>query len=109
MSAQQSQDSAACQNKRTTISVPSDSFNSATARINAAKALLGTMGIFVSEASDENGRIPVAPMLLAEAMNGVSLLLEGATDLLLTKSTEPTNICNGEGCAACPAKTIESA
>jgi len=55
-------------------------FNSATLKLEGAKALISTIGIFIDEAGEE---MPVTGQLLARATNGVRLLIESAeTDLM---------------------------
>lgn len=69
-----------------TVKIPGDRFDAATLKLSGAKALVSTLHIFISDIAD--GEIPVSNNLLAEALNGIRLLLDGVGNDLITVQGE---------------------
>jgi len=66
-----------------TVSVPVNRFNSATLKLEGAKALISALGIFIGETTAGDGEMPVTGSLMSEAMSGIRQLIDCATDDLM--------------------------
>lgn len=63
------------------VTIPMDSFDNATLKLDGAQALVEMFGIFASESNDK--QLPVAGSLISRAMSGIGLLIKSAVDDLV--------------------------
>lgn len=63
------------------VTIPMDSFDNATLKLEGAQALVIMFGIFASESNDE--QLPVTGSLINRAMSGIGLLIKSAVEDLV--------------------------
>jgi len=66
-----------------TICVNGEGFDSATLKLDGAKALVSALGVLMQDAALLNGNIPLGGELINSAMTGISCLIESAVDDLI--------------------------
>lgn len=64
------------------INVPTERFNEATRRLQGASSIIAAFSVFASEDNDE-GELPITQKLLAEALQGVNILIDDAEKFLV--------------------------
>ena len=68
------------------IKTQTEAYNQAMLKLDSAKALLSTIGIFLGDTSESDEGIPVTGSLLDSALGGIRMLIESAETDLTTKS-----------------------
>jgi hypothetical protein len=67
------------------IKTKTEAYNQALLKLDGAKSLLSTIGIFVGDTTDSEEGMPITGSLLDSALNGIRLLIESAESDLMAR------------------------